>query len=186
MHGYDARVVCVYESDSPACDDGDIFDGGYWWGRFWVPGLVSEEKWSLGAPPYSVGRAVWYAEGVMEANMWLRWEWGQLDRYPSDYVDGVALMSPANIGDTVWLRAPGRGWEGPFVVADCAQRDDIYAIVRYRREVVEVGWETKQRWGMTTPLNGVEVVVAPDAYGLWRVLETHYEPVDYREWWLSR
>jgi hypothetical protein len=150
----------------------------------WVPFMISEETWRTPAPIYSSGRAVWYAEGIMEANEWLRWEWGQIPAPPSDYLDGVALMSPADIGKTAWLRGP-LGWEGPFIVVDCAQWDDMYWIVKYRQEVVEVGWETRQRWGMLTPLDNVEVVVAPDAFGMWRVLETH-EAIDYPAWWLDR
>ena len=99
------------------------------------------------------------------------------------FLDGVALMSPTDIGKTAWIRGPN-GWEGPFLVVDCAQRDDIWPIVRYRREVVEVGWETKERWGLESPID-VEVVVALDAYGLWRILETH-AVVPYAEWWLNR
>jgi hypothetical protein len=38
---------------------------------------------------------------------------------------------------------------------------------------------------MLTPLDNVEVVVAPDAFGMWRVLETH-EVIDYQAWWLER
>jgi len=118
--------------------------------------------------------------------MWLRWEWGQIPLPPSDYLDGVSLMSPADIGKVVWLRAPGRGWEGPFIVVDCAQLDDEYWIIKHHKEIVEVSWETAQRWGMDSPLDGVEVVVASNPYSLWRVLETHDQPVDYPTWWLER
>ena len=175
-------VDCPYEAWAPACNDGEV-SNGYWAGIWWVPELISKELWWTAAPLYSGGRAVWYAEGVMEATAWLRWEWGQIPLPPSEYLDGVSLISPADIGKTVWINGP-LGWEGPFIVVDCAQWDDEYWIVKWRKEVVEVGWETKERWGISTPIQ-VEVVVAPDAYGLWRILETH-AVVDYPAWWLER
>jgi hypothetical protein len=110
-----------------------------------------------------------------------------MDGVPSDYLDGVALMSPSDIGKIAWLRRPGFGWEGPFIVVDCAQWDDIWPIVVYRKEVVEVGWDTKQRWGITEPLNGVEVVVTSnsDPRMLWLALEWSDSPVYYPDWWQS-
>jgi hypothetical protein len=64
------------------------------------------------------------------------------------YLDGVALMSPADIGATVWLRRPGHEWEGPYLVVDTAARIDAYSVVTHRREIVEVGFQTALRWGM--------------------------------------
>jgi hypothetical protein len=171
------------ESYAVWCNDGDVYNG-YWWNEWWIPRMVTEEEWYLPAPTVSSGRAVWYAPGVMEANIWLRWEWGQIPRPPSDYIDGVAMMSPADIGQTVWILHPGGTWEGPFVVVDCAQRDDIWPIIQTRQEVVEVSWETAQRWGMTDPLDGVVVVKAEDPLQLFRRLEWE-EPVDYPAWWLK-
>jgi len=124
-------------------DDGSLYDG-YWWGHDgWVPGLISVSTYFRRAPRYSYGASVFYAPGVMEATAAYRGL--SLD----GYIDGVAMMSPADIGRTVWLRRPGLGWEGPFLVVDCAQRDDMWPIVRFRGEVVEVGFETALRWGMT-------------------------------------
>jgi len=182
MDGH-AEPKCPYqfEAASPDCNDGDVHNG-YWAGIWWVPRFITLEEWYRPQPPYSSGRAVWYANGVMQANINQRIEWGQI--VPGDYIDGVALMSPADLGKTVWLRRPGYGWEGPFIVADCAQRDDEWWILKYRKEVVEVGWRTKERWGITAPLDGVQVVVAESPYQLWRVLETQ-EMVDYPSWWLS-
>lgn len=179
------RCPYVYESASPACNDGDVRNG-YWAGVWWVPRFITLDEWWFPQPEYSYGRAVWYAPGVMEANAWLRWEWGQLPKPPSDYLDGVALMSPDDIGKTVWLRRPGHDWEGPFIVVDCAQRDDLWWIVERRREVVEVGWETKVRWEMDAPLDGVEVVVAETAEERDRILYDHTRPLNYPLWTMWR
>lgn len=154
------------------CDDENKLNG-YWWAGYWVPGMVSVESWFTPAPEYSVGRAVWYAPGMMPD-------------VPEPFIGGVAMMSCADVGQSVWLHRPGNTWEGPFLVVDCAQGDDIYAIVQYRREVVEVGWQTKERWGIDQPLDGVEVMKAADAMGLWRRLEAADPAVDYPSWWLAR
>ena len=102
------------------------------------------------------------------------------------YAGGVFLMSPADIGSQVWLRIPDKDWEGPFLVVDCATRGDIYPIVKYRDEVVEVDWEQAQKWGM---------VDANDNVLKWRLddvevskLPTYMiegDPVDYQSWWLE-
>jgi len=167
---------CPYEAYSPACDDGDIYDGEYWWGIWWVPSLIPESAWRTPIPRYTSGRAVWYAAGVMEATAEYR-------GIPLDgTLGGVALMSPSDIGKTVYINGP-LGWEGPFVVVDCAQYEDAWPIIRYRKEVVEVSWGTKERWGMISPVD-VEVAVADSPYALWRVLETS-PVVDFPEWWLA-
>lgn len=115
---------------------------GYWWNGAWVPGYISIEGWYRRAPTYSYGGAVFYAPNLMEATAAYR-------GYSLDgYVDGVAMMSPADIGRTVWLRRSGGEWEGPFLVVDCARRGDFWPIAVLREEVVEVGFQTAVRWGM--------------------------------------
>jgi hypothetical protein len=140
--------------------------------------LVAVSIWMTPAPVYSTGSAVWYAPGIMEAQFVYR-GW---DR--SAYVDGVALMSPADLGKTVWLRRPGHvDWEGPFLSVDCAMRGDMAGIILDRHEVVEVGWRTAARWGLGPHdggwrLDGVEVLVDP-AGPIW------WAPVEYEEWFRS-
>jgi hypothetical protein len=108
-----------------------------------VPGLISDDAWRTPAPRLTVGRAVFYAPGVMEAQAPYR------GLSLEGYVDGVSLMSPADIGETVWLWRPGDAeWEGPFLDLDCSMRADMYVNVIVNREVVEVGFETAERWGM--------------------------------------
>lgn len=150
----------------------------------WVPGLISLETWQRKAPTYTVGNVVWYAEGVMEETA----AYMGVDLSP--YMDGVALMSCSDFGETVWLRRPGMGWEGPFIVVDCAQRWDMYPIVHYVGEVAEIGFATAQRWGMVEESaeglvihqnfqDGVEVYKStsrpPDTL--------QDDPVFYSDWW---
>jgi hypothetical protein len=132
---------CDLETDGAHCDDGNRFNG-YWWPDGWVPGFVSLRTWFTPAPTHSVGAVVFYAPNVMEAQA--RYRGVNME----GFLDGIAMMSPADIGRTVWLKRPGHDWEGPYVVLDCAQRDDFYPIIMHRGEVAEVGFATAVRWGM--------------------------------------
>jgi hypothetical protein len=171
---------CVNESDWPHCDDGNPINGYWWRDEFWIPGYPSQESWFTGAPLYSAGGAVFYAPGVMEATAKMR------GLSLEGYVDGVAMMSPADIGSMVWINYDG--WEGPFLVVDCARRGDYYPVSVFRAEVVEVGFETALRWGM-----------AEGQYGGWDAIDWKIEvevskvppyllsedPVDYRDYFLD-
>jgi hypothetical protein len=159
-----------------------------------VPSLISIHSWYTPAPPYAYGSAVWYDPYLMEATARYR----HLDL--TNFVDGVALMSPADIGRTVWLRRPGHDWEGPFLVADSARRTDIWPVIAHRGEIVEVGFRTAVAWGMVDAteladgnpgrpyvvnqwkVRGVEVLKMDDIPP-WIAL---YEPLPYVRWWTER
>lgn len=118
------------------------------WG-FCVPSLVTNETWFTPSPEYVYGTAVYYAPGVMEGTA--RWRGMYNTAYKSDdYIGGVAVPSPANIGDTVWLRRPDSTWEGPFLVVDCSRRADMYSHIIYNQQVVEVDFRTALEWELVT------------------------------------
>jgi len=103
-----------------------------------------------------VGLATFYAEGVMAEVVANRIAWGQITPC-AECAGYVALLDPDTIGRRVWLHAPGRAIEGPFLVVDCAKPTDR-AYLLSRGWVVDVDWETGQRWGMNAPLPGVRVL----------------------------
>lgn len=161
-------------------------EAGYSGPDGWIPGWITWQSWFTPAPQHSIGNAVYYAPGVMEATAEVR----ELDL--EEFLDGVALMSPADIGKTVWIKHPEYGWEGPFLSVDCAQQNDMYNVVIYRGEVIEVGFVTARKWGMVVGgetsrwwkpiswrLDEVEVFIGeelPDELG---------EPTDYVDWFLT-
>jgi hypothetical protein len=111
------------------------------------------------------------------------------------FIDGIALMSPADIGKTAWLRRPGHRWEGPFLVVDCAAQTDMYSVVYYNREVVEVGFQTALHWEMATLADNqygylsINAAMADIEVAL--VIErppekTPWNPIYYPDWWLER
>lgn len=143
--------------------------------------LVTYNTWMSGHPTYSEGAAVFYAPNVMEGTA--RYRGYDL----SDYVDGVSLMSPSDIGRVVWIKYNGV-WEGPFLNVDTAQQNHMCQAIQTRGEVVEVGYRTAKRWGMTNWPKvyewkvDVEVSLIPpvflDVFGL--------DPVDFPDWWSER
>jgi hypothetical protein len=156
----------------PDCNDG-ILMNGYNWRGFWVPGLINIPTHFMPSPQHTAGYAVYYAPGIMRATA------SYMGFDLTGYLDGVAMMSPADIGATVWIkRWEEDEYEGPFLVVDTSEWDDHYPITVYRREVVEVGWATAQRWGFVDEwLTGVNV---------WKGInpppEEPYPPVRYSDW----
>ena len=154
-----------------------------------VPGLVSNESWFIEQPVYSFGLAVFYAPGLMRATA----DWYGYSL--KGFIDGVALMSPADLGKTVWMRRPGFEWEGPYLVVDCAAQTDMYSVIFYNREVIEVGFQTALEWGMAEQSNdGLGYRSLDAALGYVEVAvvrerppeNTNIKPTDYAAWWLER
>jgi len=143
--------------------------------------LVTYDTWMTGHPAYGTGAAVFYEPGVMEATAYVRGM--SLD----GFVDGVSLMSPSDIGRVIWIRYNDI-WEGPFLSVDTAQQNHMCQAIQTRGEIVEVGYKTAERWGMTDWPDvhewktDVEVSLVPpvflDAFDL--------ESVDFPEWWSNR
>jgi len=130
-------------------------------------------------PQWVIGNATYYAPGPMRATA----KWRGMDL--TSFVDGVSLMSPSDIGDVVWIKPPGRDWEGPYLVVDCAQQNHMYAAVVHKGEVVEVSWYTAQRWGLVRDdeiihhrLDGVQVSKIEPS-------QLQGSPVPFREHFLS-
>ena len=112
-----------------------------------VPGNVSSETWWTPAPQHSYGKAVWYAPYLMDATA--EWRGMSLEGFEG----GVAMMSPADMGQVVWLKRPassmsGGEWEGPFLVVDVSSIIHMWTTVTQIGEVVEVDFQTALRWGM--------------------------------------
>ena len=149
--------------------------------RGWIPGLISTASWMIPHPSYSYGSAVWYAPWVMEGTARAR------GMSLEGYVDGVSLLSPSDIGETVWMRKLGGEWEGPFLVVDCAQQNHHFAAAYYNGETVEIGWETAKRWGM---VGGAEVQWKLENVEVYKSTDSPQgdlgNPVYYPDWWLAQ
>jgi len=139
-------AICGGFAPFPACEDVTpnwLYDG-YCWHNYPVPGLPSYATQYSIQPVLVTGKAMFYAPFVMEATA--NWREMSLD----DYLGGVALMTCGSLGEPVWLRRPDHDWEGPYRVVDCARRNDLYGLIVYWNDSVEVDWKTARRWGMVS------------------------------------
>lgn len=110
------------------------------------------------SPLPQMGTATYYARGMMEHVVEYRTRHGQLP-HCDDCVGAVALLRAGDIGRKVWLQPPGGDLAGPFMVVDCARREDVPVLVD-ADWAVDVGYEVGQQWGMTGPM--ANVIVWPD------------------------
>jgi hypothetical protein len=124
-------------------DDGNAYNGYWWYSEGWVPGLVTFDTQFLRIPDVVMGSALFYAPEMAEAQMTYR---GLL--FNDSYSGMVAIQFCSEIGHTVWLQRPGHDWEGPFIVMDCSRRNDLYGQIMFRDQVVEVDFDTAVRWGL--------------------------------------
>jgi hypothetical protein len=134
-------VLCVLLTAYPA--QADDLPPGYW-----------EQS-----PLPQTGLATYYAPGMMEYVAGYRQTQGQLPACP-ECVGTVALLRAGDIGRKVWLQQTDGERVGPFLVIDCARRQDVDPLVA-RGWVVDVSYELGQAWGMTRPLDGVTVLEDP-------------------------
>lgn len=157
------------------------------WGN-WVPGYVTNDTWMTPMPEHAFGKAVFFGPYAMDATA----EYRNIDYEEEGCLGGVSLMSPYNIGDKVWVKINNE-WYGPFCVVDCAKKGDIYSIVVYREEVIEINFELAVEAGMVSEADvygnyevydwykDVEVLVNNSPYEY----SFEEEPVNYTEFFLD-
>jgi hypothetical protein len=180
------------------CNDNNPYNG-YWWQNYWIPGMVSQAARMTPMPTLTVGNAVFYAPGVMEATAETRGMYNyHINKYvlngtDTEYVGGVATELCSEIGTSVWLKRPRNNWEGPFLVVDCARRNLIYPQIVAMGLVTEVDFNTALRWGMVTATDasqtdwGVKLWRLPDVQvsKINPICLRSQSPVDIVDWFLS-
>jgi hypothetical protein len=172
-------------------DDGNLYNGWYDRWENWVPGYITNDWWMTHQPNHTEGKMVWYSPEVMRATA----EYRGIEC--EECIGYVSLMSPIDIGRKVWIKIDEQ-WYGPFMSVDCAKKGDMYSIVVYRDEVVEIGFDFARELGM------VSVYYEPywyyDIHEYFRYVEVWLppindqgltppknlgEPTDYSEWYLE-
>lgn len=117
------------------------------------PCWVTNDTWFTPAPQHTIGKAVYYDYGLMEATARLR----GMDL--TGFKGGVAMANAADIGQVVWLRVGNEAWQGPYLVVDCSQRNHVWEHTVLKRQSVEVDYNTAIEWGMVVVEDG-QVTVA--------------------------
>lgn len=170
-----------YAPETPRCEGGTTTPpdaNGYCQMGLLIPGLVSERTYNTPPPQHFTTRALYQAEGVMEATARLNGFDGT-----EDY---IALMPPMTRGWHVFLRRnPAEVWRGVRVV-DVVKREDYYMSSILMHSGVELSWTLATEWGVQGLTNaqgdrylwGLELCIAnerPDDF-------CTGEAVDYEAW----
>ena len=109
------------------------------------------------------GMATRYAPGKMQAVVANRIMWGHLPE-GTNPAECVAMLDCETIGNQVYVEVDSV-IHGPYIVADCAAKQDI-ARLAYLRFAVDVSWEIAQEMGVIDdPLRGVKVWNTMPCYG---------------------
>jgi hypothetical protein len=174
-HDYTQAYIATVERVSDIfwevnCQNENPYDGFDMLGTC-IPGVISPETWKLPYPKYTIGPATYYAPGIMDQVVRNR------GMSLNGYKGAVTLMSCAHIGESVWVRRPGYGWEGPYLVVDCSQPFHMYLNTGLGHLHIEVDYDLWQKWYATSGINNIEVCLGGNDCG--------GQAVSYSYWWLK-
>lgn len=94
---------------------------------------------------------------------------------------GVAVMSPSDLGETVWIRpSAGSEWFGPCLAVDVSRRIDFYRYVYVYGEIAEIPNWLAARWGFEHGAPG-EVAVGACPPGTDSVPSVYAPPLAWDE-----
>ena len=192
-------VICVLYMATPVASRGypivsfqpyhgsyDDLLNGYWFDDslqwWWNDGLPSRHTYYMPAPIHFSTRALWQSPNMIQHTA----AYNGVDL--SDVIDGLSLMSPADVGKTVWVRVPGGVWIRSRN-ADAVWREHAIYHILYNDSGLEMGYILAEQTGVLTyrtpyggiGMPGVEVCVTEgDPHAV-----CAGAPVDYSTWWES-
>lgn len=142
----------------------------------WLAIVVTLFAWMTPLPQHAQGKLVYYGpQYLSEANA----EFRGYDLAPYWQRCGVAVMSPADLGRTVWLRVDGGEWIGPCLAVDVAARIHFARAVWYVREIVEVPQSVRDLLGFENGVPGYTWIGAcPPAVSDLPPAEAYDPPLD--------
>ena len=111
--------------------------------------LATVASWQAPTALPATGKATYYAHGVMERVWQYRIQNGHVQPC-KECIGAVAMMHSGDIGRKVWIERKGEVL-GPFLVVDCAARQDYPGLVK-RGVVIEVPFWLAQHWKMAGPV----------------------------------
>lgn len=175
-HNYTRKNLSIMEivpeiSWEVNCADGNAFTGFITLNEC-TPGVITYDSWFMRIPKHTIGVATYYAPGIVETVLKNRKM--SLDGYK----DGIVLMSCAHIGESVYIRRPGFGWEGPYLVIDCSQPFHMWVNVSSRHLHIEVDQERWIEWGATSGTQNIELCIGDKNCG--------DSPVYFWQYWDKR
>lgn len=112
--------------------------------------------WLKLQPPYASesplpvsGKAMYYNPGVMERVIVNRLRFKNIEPC-EECIGRVAMLRYGDINRKVWLQFYGSHVEGPYHVVDTAATQHVGMLIA-RDWIVDVDYQTAQRWGMRMP-----------------------------------
>jgi hypothetical protein len=124
---------------------------------------AGDAPWYVATPLPARGEVTFYGPDIMERVYHRRLELAQVPYCDKPHCVGyIATLRPGDLGRKVWLAAPGRPVEGPFLVVDYASNADFQRLLR-RGLIAEVDNQTARRWRMSGPVQGVVMLAQPPA-----------------------
>ena len=140
---YGSQDIELYDTDEngdPILVDDGPYDG-YRWGEMrpmaWIPGVITEQSYNMELPEVFSGKlGAYYVPETLGA-----------DKYLEGYLGAVELPTCSEVGQSVWINRGG-GWEGPYLVADCARLLNTYGQIVHEEMAIKVSFEVALDWGM--------------------------------------
>ncbi len=112
--------------------------------------------WRLLEPSYAAetplpasGKAMYYNPGVMDRVVESRIKYDHIDPC-EECIGRVAMLRFGDVNRKVWLQIYGSHLEGPYHVIDAAATQHVGMLIE-RNWILDVDYQTAQRWGMRMP-----------------------------------
>ena len=105
------------------------------------------------------GGSTYYNPGIMEQVIEYRTRVGDITPCP-ECIGHIALVRAGDINRRVWLQFDDKSVEGPFLVTDCAARQDVPRLLRLGWGL-DLDYQTAQRWEFK--MRDVVILDAPPA-----------------------
>lgn len=132
------------------CNDNNPFTG-FWTLNECAPGVVTRDTWMMKIPKHTIGVATYYMPGIVDKVLKNRGM--TLD----GYIDAIVVMSCGHIGESAWVKRPGFGWQGPYLIIDCSQPYHSWVNISNRHLHVEVKQSLWEEWRDTTGTQNIEL-----------------------------
>jgi hypothetical protein len=106
------------------------------------------------------GWATYYSPGVFEATVAVRQQMRHIPEDTRGFAGFVARPTCKDIGSAIWLRPEGADEWLPFMIADCARRDDGDGTLTWMAQnniLVELDYPSWSRWGRKVGDGGLRI-----------------------------
>lgn len=179
-----AGAFSPFSAQSAVCNDPtpQVLEDGYCQDGYEVPALITYSTYMRTQPIHTIGRALYYAPGVMEYV-------AEHKGYDTSHVDGlVSLLSPSTVGWTFYIKAPTIDRWLLVMNVDAAAQQHYYPHIVFSDSPIEFSYPLAQMTGLidwTDPETGDRYFDVQICLSLQPELDCADTPVDYERWFLE-